>query len=71
MSFEKFWNMSMTCTDAQLDCPIARFDPSYYYDPTSAGGPGVTYTKHGAFFEMDEVVYFDNNYFGITVDPSG
>eukprot|EP00747_Dinoflagellata_sp_TGD_P183285 gnl/TRDRNA2_/TRDRNA2_38057_c0_seq1.p1 gnl/TRDRNA2_/TRDRNA2_38057_c0~~gnl/TRDRNA2_/TRDRNA2_38057_c0_seq1.p1 ORF type:complete len:1214 (+),score=207.16 gnl/TRDRNA2_/TRDRNA2_38057_c0_seq1:105-3746(+) len=69
-SWEKFWNMAMTCTDAQLDCPIARFDPGVYYDPTSAGGGGTTYTKHGAFFELDEILTFDNAFFGICADEA-
>lgn len=54
-------------TDTFLEMPALRWDVSVYYtdDPDNYVGPPKSYTKHAGLFPDDEILGFDNQFFGI------
>ncbi|CAJ1339242.1 unnamed protein product [Effrenium voratum] len=61
------WNMHMGNTDCYLEMPILRWDIDIYYtsDPERSLVP-KSYTKHAGMFPDDEILGFDNTFFGIS-----
>lgn len=65
-----FWNVCTTGTDSQVYVPLARWDHEQYYTPNKGDHAGLTYTKHGAFADDDDLIMFDNQFFGIPFDEA-
>mmetsp|Transcript_16368 Transcript_16368/g.46737 ORF Transcript_16368/g.46737 Transcript_16368/m.46737 type:complete len:1203 (-) Transcript_16368:114-3722(-) len=64
----QYWNMLKSCTDGYTEWPFARFDFESYYTPdgNAAMMSGKSYTKHGGFCTIDEVMSLDNKHFRIS-----
>eukprot|EP00931_Biecheleriopsis_adriatica_P028174 TRINITY_DN16844_c0_g1_i1.p1 TRINITY_DN16844_c0_g1~~TRINITY_DN16844_c0_g1_i1.p1 ORF type:complete len:821 (+),score=197.48 TRINITY_DN16844_c0_g1_i1:110-2572(+) len=70
-------NCDMTCalftagTDSLLEPPITRFDKDLYYVPDrDAALLGKAYIIHGSFVEEDQLIGFDNDFFGIDIEEA-
>lgn len=72
-SAEEFWKLLLDGYDAVTEVPDNRFDIDSYYEE-KRGAQGKTYTKQGAFLDVD-IKAFDALHFGIlpteavSIDP--
>jgi len=58
-------------TDTLVEPPITRFDKDLYYSPErDAPMRGLAYIMHGSFVNEDQLIGFDNDFFGIDLEEA-
>lgn len=58
-------------SDTLLEPPITRFDKDLYYAPDrDAPLRGLAYIIHGSFVNEDQLIGFDNDFFGIDIEEA-
>ncbi|MCC2314660.1 type I polyketide synthase [Cellulomonas xiejunii] len=60
-NLDHLWSALVTGRDLVTEVPASRWDLAGLHSPE--GGPGRTYSRHGAF--LDDVEYFDADFFGV------
>lgn len=58
-------------SDTLLEPPITRFDKDLYYLPErDAPMRGLAYIIHGSFVNEEQLIGFDNDFFGIDIEEA-
>lgn len=58
-------------SDTLLEPPLTRFDKDLYYAPDrDAPLRGLAYIIHGSFVNEDQLIGFDNDFFGIDIEEA-
>lgn len=59
-----YWAVSTVSCDGLVPVPVSRWDAAQYYSAEEK--EGFTYAIHGGFCNDDDVIMFDNDFFGIS-----
>lgn len=59
-----YWAVSTVSCDGLVPVPVTRWDAAQYYSAEEK--EGFTYAIHGGFCNDDDVIMFDNDFFGIS-----